>query len=104
MAFCLYQERMQVQVRVYGRPDRVCYKCRATKAWLKRHGIEFQFINIDVDPEGEAFVRGLGAQEVPVVVWNYDSATEDSRGWHSGHRIPKLEELRDILADEPDRV
>lgn len=80
------------QVRVYGRPDRVCVKCAATKRWLKRHGIPYQYINIDADPEGDAFVRELGALEVPVVV------AEEEGLWWSGHRIPKLEELAASLA------
>lgn len=86
-----------IQVRVFGRPDRVCMKCRATKAWLKRHGIPHQYINIDADPEADAFVRGLGALEVPVVVWN---AGDSGDGWWAGHRIPRLEELAEMVADD----
>lgn len=92
-----------VQVRVYGRPDRVCYKCRATKRWLRDHGIEFQYINVDQDTEGEAFIRSLGALEVPVVVWNEDSKEDKDRGWWAGHRIPLLEELARRVA-EADRA
>jgi glutaredoxin len=88
-----------VQVRVFGRPDRVCHKCRATKAWLKRHGIEFQFINVDEDPEGDQFVRGLGALEVPVVVVNPPEKDGEIEWW-SGHRIPRLEALAGRLRGE----
>lgn len=82
-----------MQIRVYGRPDNVCFKCKATKMWLAKHGIPYQFIDVDQDPAGEEFVKTLGALEVPVVVWNEDSKEDDARGWWSGHRIPKLEEL-----------
>jgi len=92
------ERKLVVQVRIFGRPDRVCYKCRATKAWLRRRGIEYQFINVDADPEGMAFVQGLGALEVPVVVWN-DETKDGANGWWSGHRIPMLEELALIVAE-----
>lgn len=81
-----------MQIRIYGRPDNVCYKCKATKAWLRRRGIEFQFINVDEDPEGLAFVRELGYLEVPVVVVNPPDKDGEIRHW-SGHRIPMLEGL-----------
>ena len=87
-----------IQVRLYGRPDRVCAKCMATKRWLKRHGIEYQYTNVDEDPEGLAFVHELGALEVPVVVWN-DETTDGANGWWAGHRIPLLEELALMVAE-----
>ena len=87
-----------IQVRLYGRPDRVCTKCMATKRWLKRHGIEYQYTNVDEDPEGLAFVHELGALEVPVVVWS-DETTHGANGWWSGHRIPMLEELALMVAE-----
>lgn len=89
-----------MQVRLYGRPDRVCFKCRATKAWLKRHGIAYQYINVDEDPAGLEFIQTLGVLEVPVVVWNWDSKDDGARGWWSGHRIPLLEELAARLAPD----
>jgi glutaredoxin len=80
---------------VYGRPDRVCMKCRATKAWLGRHGIPFRYVNIDTDPASDAFVRELGALEVPVVVVLDGPSGEE---WWAGHSITKLEALAEGLA------
>lgn len=87
-----------MHVKVFGRPDRSCMKCRATKAWLKRHGIPYQYVNIDADPEADAFVRGLGALEVPVVVW-VDGLKSEDGGWWAGHRITELEKLAERVAD-----
>jgi glutaredoxin len=71
----------------------------ATKRWLRRHGVEFQFINVDEDPEGFAFVHDLGALEVPVVVVNPNDKHGDIEWW-SGHRIPRLEALAKRLEQE----
>lgn len=92
---------MAISVTVYGRPDRVCLRCKATKEWMKRHGVPYRFVNVDTDPASEAFIRELGALEVPVVVV-LDGTKEDtgSEFW-AGHRIPKLQELARRLA-EPD--
>lgn len=82
-------------VVIYGRPDRVCVKCLATKRWMKRHGIPHRFINVDEDPVAEAHIRALGALAVPVV--QVDGGT-----WWSDHRIPELEKLAvslDMLGD-----
>lgn len=84
-----------MKITVYGRPDRVCMKCRATKAWMKRHGIPFEYVNIDADPASDAFVRELGALEVPVVVVLDGPSGEQ---WWAGHRIHELEALADALA------
>lgn len=85
-------------VTVYGRPDNVCLKCRATKAWLKRHGIPYRFVNVDTDPASEDFIRELGALEVPVVVVLEGTKGDAGSMWWAGHRIPKLEELAEMLA------
>jgi glutaredoxin len=84
-----------MRVTVFGRPDRVCMKCRATKAWLKRHGIPFEYVNIDADPASDAFVRELGALEVPVVVVLDGPVGEQ---WWAGHRLTELEKLAEGLA------
>jgi glutaredoxin-like protein NrdH len=86
-----------MKITVYGRPDRVCMKCRATKAWLGRHGIPFRYVNIDTDPASDAFVRELGALEVPVVVW-LDGPKGEDGGWWSGYREGELKALADRLA------
>lgn len=88
-----------MKVKVYGRPDRACMKCRATKAWLKRHGIPFEYVNIDADPAADEFVRGLGVLEVPVVVW-IDGAKGEEGGYWSGHSITNLENLAAMVAPD----
>lgn len=41
--------------------------CRGTKRFLDEHGIEYQFRDVDSDPEAMAHVQGLGVLQVPVV-------------------------------------
>lgn len=73
-------------------------KCRATKRWLGKHGIPFRYVNIDTDPASDAFVRDLGALEVPVVVW-LDGGKGEDGGWWAGHSVTNLEELAARVAE-----
>lgn len=90
---------MAISVTVYGRPDRVCLRCKATKEWLKRHGVPYQFVNVDTDPASEALIRELGAMEVPVVVVLDGTKDDTGSEWWAGHRITKLEELAARVAE-----
>lgn len=70
-------------------------KCRATKRWLKNHGIPFKYVNVDTDAEGYNLVAEIGALEVPVVMVDEDGPFGED--WWSGHREPRLEELAEAL-------
>lgn len=86
------------QVRVFGRPDNKCTRCGFVKRWLDRHGVQYQFTNVDDDPAGFEFIQTLGAREVPVVVWNQDSR-DAALEWFSGASVPNLERLLDSLQE-----
>jgi mycoredoxin len=55
-------------ITVYGTDW--CGDCRRTRRFLDRHAIPYQWINIDHDPAGEAFVRQTnhGSRSVPTMV------------------------------------
>lgn len=90
---------MAISVTVYGRPDRVCLRCKATKEWMKRHHILYRFVNVDTDPASEAFIRELGALEVPVVVV-LDGTKEDTDSeWWAGFKVERLRALAERIAD-----
>lgn len=80
------------EIVVYGRANHLCQRCMVTKMWLSKRGIAYRFVNVDEDAEGEAYVRELGALQVPVVV-----AGEEGLWW-TGHRPDRLEELAEMLA------
>ncbi len=90
---------MAISVTVFGRPDRVCLRCKATKSWLDRHHIPYRFVNVDTDPASEVMIRELGALEVPVVVVLDGCKGDDGPVWWAGHRIPKLQELAARVAE-----
>lgn len=70
---------------VYGRGDRTCQACRGTKRYLDRHGIPYDFKNVDDDPVAAEYARSLGALELPVVVVG--------ETWWTGHRPSMLATL-----------
>ena len=79
-----------MQVVVYGRSDRTCMACRATKRALKRHGVVYEFHNVDTDPDAEAYARALGVLELPVVTWNDG---DETGGFWSGYRPDEIKRL-----------
>jgi glutaredoxin-like protein NrdH len=42
-------------------------QCRATKRYLKAQHAEYDFHDVDIEPEAMAYVQSLGALQVPVV-------------------------------------
>lgn len=59
-----------MSITVYSKPS--CVQCTATKRALDRKGIEYDSVDISVDPEAYAFVESLGYRQVPVVVVGND--------------------------------
>ncbi len=55
-----------MKLTVYTKPG--CQQCIATKKHLERAGHEVNFVDITKDAEGEAQVRALGYQSLPVVM------------------------------------
>lgn len=48
-----------------------CYDCRRARKFFDRHGIAYEWINIDRVPEGEKFVleTNRGMRSVPTIVF-----------------------------------
>ena len=62
-----------------------CVQCNATKNAMDRHGIAYQLINLDSEPEAIDHLKALGYRQVPVVVAGDDH-------W-AGFRPDKLGQL-----------
>jgi len=63
-----------------------CVQCNATKSAMDRHGIVYQLINLDAQPEAADSLKALGYRQVPVVM-------ADNDHW-SGFRPDKIAALR----------
>ena len=57
------------KIVVYG--TNWCGDCRRARQFLDKHGIEYEFINIDKDKEAEQFVRKTnnGMRSVPTIIF-----------------------------------
>lgn len=53
-------------VTVYTKP--ACVQCKATYRALDKEGIEYEVIDISLDPEARDYVMALGYLQAPVVV------------------------------------
>lgn len=67
-----------------------CVQCNATKHAMDRHGIDYQLINLDAQPEAVGSLKALGYRQVPVVMAGSDH-------W-SGFRPDKIAGLRQPAA------
>ncbi|MBA2817257.1 redoxin NrdH [Candidatus Pantoea persica] len=67
-----------------------CVQCNATKNTMDRHGIDYQLINLDAQPEAIDTLKSLGYRQVPVVM-------ADGDHW-SGFRPDKIASLRQLAA------
>ena len=54
---------------MYG--TRWCWDCRRARRWLEKHGIPYQWVNIDQDKKAEGYVKGInqGMRSVPTIVF-----------------------------------
>ncbi len=59
-----------MKYRVYWQPG--CTSCLRTKEFLTQHGIEFESINVRVQPGAMAELEALGVRSVPVVARGTD--------------------------------
>lgn len=73
-------------IDVYTGPN--CASCVATKAWLKREGLEFNEVDATADGIAEMLLEN-GFRELPVVV-------AGERRW-SGFRYAQLVELKAMV-------
>ena len=71
-------------VIVYSKPS--CVQCTATYRALDSKGIEYDVVDMSVDEDALAKVKGLGYQQAPVVV------TDEAGHW-SGYNPNKIAAL-----------
>ncbi|BBY29126.1 redoxin NrdH [Mycolicibacterium sediminis] len=77
-----------MSVTVYTKP--ACVQCNATYKALDKAGVEYDVIDISVDPEARDYVMALGYLQAPVVV----AGTEH---W-SGFRPDRIKTLAGSIA------
>lgn len=48
-----------------------CFDCHRARKFFDEHNITYQWVNIDRDPQAEAFVQKVnnGYRSVPTIVW-----------------------------------
>src|SRR3954463_211693 len=78
----------KMSVTVYTKP--ACVQCNATYKALDKAGVEYDVIDISVDPEARDYVMALGYLQAPVVV----AGTEH---W-SGFRPDRIKTLAGSIA------
>lgn len=74
-------------VTVYSKPS--CVQCTATYRALDAKGVPYEVVDMSVDAEALATVKGLGYLQAPVIV-------TDDEHW-SGFRPDKINELVEQL-------
>jgi len=75
-------------ITVYGRATNdvaPCAACDYTRIFLAKAGVEFTFVDIDVNTEGRKIVEDNGILELPLVV-------TDTERWN-GYKREKLKDL-----------
>lgn len=75
-------------ITVFSKP--ACVQCDATYRALKKHGLEYESVDISTDPEALDSVKALGYQQAPVVF-------ADGDHW-SGFRPDKIKALAKAAA------
>ncbi|WP_312227687.1 glutaredoxin-like protein NrdH [Pseudescherichia sp.] len=55
-----------MRINIYTRND--CVQCHATKRAMESRGVEFEMVNIDLDPEAADTLREQGFRQLPVVI------------------------------------
>lgn len=74
------------KVVVYSKPS--CPQCDATKRRLKKHGIEFETVDLTQDAESLAKVKSMGHSSAPVVIVN-----DGEQHWN-GYDMEKIDSLK----------
>jgi mycoredoxin len=86
-----------MDLKVYS--TRWCSDCRVAKAFLDKHGVSYEEIDIGEDPEAaEELVRSTGKRAVPQFLLNgrWVQAYEPKRGF-------LFEEMKQLLGLSPDQ-
>jgi len=78
-----------MSVTVYSKPN--CVQCSATYRRLDKHGIDYEIIDITLDPEERDYAMSLGHLQAPVVV-------VDNESW-GGYNPDRIDNLAKRIAD-----
>ncbi len=78
-----------MSITVYSKPN--CVQCDATYRALKKHGLEYETVDVTVDAQALATLKALGYQQAPVVFAGGDH-------W-SGFRPDKIKALARVAAE-----
>lgn len=78
-----------MKITVYTKPN--CQQCKATYRALTKAGLEYNTVDVTVDPAGRERVEALGYQQLPVV----EVAGE---GHWSGYRPERVKGLQQTIA------
>lgn len=78
-----------MSITVYSKPN--CVQCDATYRSLKKHGLEYETVDVTVDAQALATLKALGYQQAPVVFAGGDH-------W-SGFRPDKIKALARVAAE-----
>lgn len=76
------------KVIVYSQPT--CAPCRAEKAWMAEHGIEFEDRNIRQQPEWLDELVALGSQSTPTTVIEDNDGKQVVIGFNRGRLMQAL--------------
>lgn len=77
-----------MSITVFSKPN--CVQCDATYRALKKHGLDYETVDITTDAEALQSVKSLGYQQAPVVF-------ADGDHW-SGFRPDKIKALAAVAA------
>ncbi len=77
-------------VIVFSKPN--CVQCSATYRALNKHGLQYEVVDLSVDPEALETVKNLGYQQAPVVL-------ADGDHW-AGFRPDKIKALAPLTPEE----
>jgi len=75
-------------VTLFTKP--LCPQCTATHRALRKHGIDYETVDLTEDPKAMEFVKGLGYSSAPVV------HVSDDHHW-SGFRDERIKQLAEQL-------
>ena len=74
---------------VYSKPR--CMQCEMTKMWLDQNKIEYENVDIEVNPGAFELIKHYGFTSLPVVV--IDDEFEDPNKTWMGFQVDRLERL-----------
>lgn len=78
------EARNGAAVVLYGKPN--CVQCDATERKFKKHGVEYEKVDVSQDENALEFIKSLGYLKAPVV---YVSTIEGDHHW-TGYDVEEI--------------